>query len=162
VVSSGRSTVVRFESAGFSTTSPAPRWPSPSRRLRRCGRPFAASADYIFNTSHASGYGYLTYVTAFLKANWTAEYAAALLSVTDKDDKRQAVLESLRAEGIVRCSSVQATAASTSPRCAVVNIRCGSLWGCAAPRALLARTTNSTTPSPLPLANHRPGIVGAR
>ncbi len=58
------------------------------------------AADYAFNKSHSVGYAKTAYVTAFLKANWPAEFAAALLSVTSEDDKRVAVLRSLRAEGI--------------------------------------------------------------
>lgn len=63
-------------------------------------RTFDASADYLFNASHAYGYGYLTYITAYLKANWPAQYGAALLAVTKKEDKRLAVLNSLLADGI--------------------------------------------------------------
>jgi DNA polymerase III subunit alpha len=37
-------------------------------------------ADYAFNKSHSFGYGYVAYQTAFLKANYPAEYLAALLT----------------------------------------------------------------------------------
>jgi len=39
-----------------------------------------AAADYSFNRSHAACYGLITYRTAWLKANYTAEYMAALIS----------------------------------------------------------------------------------
>lgn len=42
-------------------------------------------AAYGFNKSHAACYGYLTYVTAYLKANFPAEWLAALMSC-DNDD----------------------------------------------------------------------------
>ncbi|MFY7843136.1 MAG: DNA polymerase III subunit alpha [Rhabdochlamydiaceae bacterium] len=42
-------------------------------------------ASYGFNKSHAAAYGYLTYVTAFLKANYSYEWMAALMT-TDKED----------------------------------------------------------------------------
>ncbi len=42
-------------------------------------------AEYGFNKSHAAAYGYLTYVTAFLKANYTGEWLSALMTC-DKDD----------------------------------------------------------------------------
>jgi DNA polymerase-3 subunit alpha len=44
-------------------------------------------ADYSFNKSHSFGYGYVTYQTAWLKANHPAEYLAALLTSvkTNKD-----------------------------------------------------------------------------
>src|SRR5580700_8353734 len=38
------------------------------------------SADYSFNKSHAACYGLIGYRTAWLKANYTAEYMAALIS----------------------------------------------------------------------------------
>jgi DNA polymerase III subunit alpha len=42
-------------------------------------------ASYGFNKSHAAAYGYLTYVTAFLKANYPKEWMAALMT-SDRDD----------------------------------------------------------------------------
>jgi DNA polymerase-3 subunit alpha len=36
--------------------------------------------DYSFNKSHAACYGLIAYRTAYLKANWPAEYMAALIS----------------------------------------------------------------------------------
>lgn len=42
-------------------------------------------ASYGFNKSHAAAYGYMTYVTAYLKANYPSYWMAALLT-TDRDD----------------------------------------------------------------------------
>ena len=42
-------------------------------------------AAYGFNKSHAAAYGYITYVTAFLKANYPSEWMAALMTC-DRDD----------------------------------------------------------------------------
>jgi DNA polymerase-3 subunit alpha len=42
-------------------------------------------AAYGFNKSHAAAYGYLTYVTAYLKANYPREWMAALMTC-DRDD----------------------------------------------------------------------------
>jgi DNA polymerase-3 subunit alpha len=39
-----------------------------------------AAADYSFNKSHAACYGLITYRTAYLKANYPAEYMAAVIS----------------------------------------------------------------------------------
>src|SRR3954470_20815148 len=39
-----------------------------------------AAADYSFNRSHAACYGLIAYRTAWLKANYTAQYMAALIS----------------------------------------------------------------------------------
>lgn len=42
-------------------------------------------ASYGFNKSHAAAYGYVTYVTAYLKSNYPREWMAALMT-SDKDD----------------------------------------------------------------------------
>lgn len=42
-------------------------------------------ASYGFNKSHAAAYGFLTYVTAYLKANYPKEWMAALMTC-DRDD----------------------------------------------------------------------------
>ncbi|MGH7889929.1 MAG: DNA polymerase III subunit alpha, partial [Thermodesulfobacteriota bacterium] len=42
-------------------------------------------ASYGFNKSHAAAYGYLAYVTAYLKANYPGEWMAALMTC-DRDD----------------------------------------------------------------------------
>lgn len=42
-------------------------------------------ANYGFNKSHAASYGFLTYVTAYLKANYPKEWMAALMTC-DRDD----------------------------------------------------------------------------
>jgi DNA polymerase-3 subunit alpha len=45
-------------------------------------------SDYAFNKAHSAAYGVISYWTAYLKANYTAEYMAALLtSVKDDKDK---------------------------------------------------------------------------
>ena len=49
---------------------------------------FEASANYSFNKSHAAAYALISYVTAYLKANYPVEYMAALLtSVMHTKDK---------------------------------------------------------------------------
>jgi DNA polymerase-3 subunit alpha len=45
-------------------------------------------SDYAFNKAHTAGYGLVSYWTAFLKANYPAEYMAALLTSV-KDDKSE-------------------------------------------------------------------------
>lgn len=42
-------------------------------------------ASYGFNKSHATAYGYISYVTAYLKAHYPAEWFAALMTC-DRDD----------------------------------------------------------------------------
>ena len=58
-------------------------------------------AGYAFNKSHAAGYGLVSYWTAYLKANYPAEYMAALLtSVGDDKDKTAIYLSDCRRLGI--------------------------------------------------------------
>ncbi len=47
-------------------------------------------AEYCFNKSHSTAYAYVTYQTAYLKANYPVEYMAALLTAhSDDQDKVQ-------------------------------------------------------------------------
>ncbi len=58
-------------------------------------------SDYAFNRAHSSGYGMVSYWTAYLKANYPAEYMAALLtSVRDDKDKSALYLSECRRMGI--------------------------------------------------------------
>ncbi len=58
-------------------------------------------SDYAFNKAHSAGYGVVSYWTAFLKANFPAEYMAALLtSVKDDKDKSALYLHECRRMGI--------------------------------------------------------------
>jgi DNA polymerase-3 subunit alpha len=60
-----------------------------------------AAADYSFNKSHAACYGLISYRTAYLKANYPAEYMAGLLtSVGDDKDKAAVYLADCRKLGI--------------------------------------------------------------
>ncbi len=54
-------------------------------------------SDYAFNKAHSAAYGLVSYWTAFLKANYPAEYMAALLtSVKDDKDKMAIYLNECR------------------------------------------------------------------
>jgi DNA polymerase-3 subunit alpha len=58
-------------------------------------------ADYAFNKSHAYGYGFIAYQTAWLKAHHPVEYLASLLtSVKDNKDKTAVYLGECRSMGI--------------------------------------------------------------
>jgi DNA-directed DNA polymerase III PolC len=58
-------------------------------------------ADYAFNRAHTAGYGLVSFWTAYLKANYPAEYMAALLtSVKDDKDKSAMYLAECRRMGI--------------------------------------------------------------
>ncbi len=54
-------------------------------------------SDYAFNKAHSAAYGLVSYWTAFLKANYPAEYMAAVLtSVKDDKDKMAIYLNECR------------------------------------------------------------------
>ena len=58
-------------------------------------------ADYAFNKSHSYGYGFVSFQTAFLKANYPVEYFACLLSsVKSNLDKAGVYLNECRQLGI--------------------------------------------------------------
>ncbi|REF34799.1 DNA polymerase III subunit alpha [Thermasporomyces composti] len=74
-------------------------------------------SDYAFNKAHTAGYGLVSYWTAYLKANYPAEYMAALLtSVQDDKDKMAVYLNECRRMGIkVLPPDVNESAANFTP-----------------------------------------------
>ena len=58
-------------------------------------------SDYAFNKAHSAAYGLVSYWTGYLKANYPAEYMAAVLtSVGDDKDKSAIYLAECRSMGI--------------------------------------------------------------
>jgi DNA polymerase-3 subunit alpha len=58
-------------------------------------------AGYGFNKSHAAAYGWISYQTAYLKANFPLQYFAALMSsVRDKTDKLVEYIDEAKKMGI--------------------------------------------------------------
>nr|WP_024805660.1 DNA polymerase III subunit alpha [Nocardia sp. BMG51109] len=82
-------------------------------------------AGYAYNKSHAAGYSLVMYWTAYLKANYPAEFMAALLtSVGDDKDKSASYLADCRKRGIrVLPPDVNESAATFT--CVGSNIRFG-------------------------------------
>jgi DNA polymerase-3 subunit alpha len=74
-------------------------------------------ADYAFNKAHSAGYGLVSYWTAYFKANYPAEYMAALLTSTrDDKDKSALYLHECRRMGIkVLPPDVNASDANFTP-----------------------------------------------
>jgi DNA polymerase-3 subunit alpha len=69
--------------------------------IKRLWEVLVPFADYAFNKSHSAAYGVVSYWTAYLKANYPAEYMAALLtSVKDDRDKLAIYLNECRHMGI--------------------------------------------------------------
>lgn len=46
-------------------------------------------ASYSFNKAHSAAYGYISFLTAWLKYYYPAKYMAALLSMQEKDEKKE-------------------------------------------------------------------------
>ncbi|MDX6322149.1 MAG: polymerase subunit alpha [Propionibacteriaceae bacterium] len=74
-------------------------------------------SDYAFNKAHSAAYGVVSYWTAYLKANYPAEFMAALLtSVRDDKDKMAIYLGECRRMGIkVLPPDVNESAANFTP-----------------------------------------------
>lgn len=59
-------------------------------------------SEYSFNKSHAVGYAYIAYYTAYLKANYPTEYMAALMNTAIMDqDKLRVFLNECKEMGVV-------------------------------------------------------------
>lgn len=78
--------------------------PISEETARRLWVAFEGSGQYAFNKSHTTAYGVLAFQTAYLKANWAAEFGAATLRFTETNKataaKRISAMASLRREGI--------------------------------------------------------------
>ncbi len=87
-------------------------------------------SGYAFNKAHAAGYGLISYWTAYLKANYPAEYMAGLLtSVAGDKDKSALYLNECRRMGIkvlppdVNASSAMFTAVGDDIRFGMAAVR---------------------------------------
>jgi DNA polymerase-3 subunit alpha len=87
-------------------------------------------SNYAFNKAHSAAYGLVSYWTAYLKANYPAEYMAALLtSVKDDKDKSAVYLAECRRMGIrvlppcVNASDAEFTPTGTDIRFGLTAIR---------------------------------------
>ncbi len=112
-------------------------------------------SDYAFNKAHTAAYGLVSYWTAYLKANFPAEYMAALLtSVRDDKDKSALYLNECRRMGIkvlppdVNESSANFNAVGTDIRfglAAIRNVGTNVVDGIVTARATRAATPRSRT-----------------
>jgi DNA polymerase-3 subunit alpha len=86
-------------------------------------------SDYAFNKAHTAGYGLVSYWTAYLKANFPAEYMAALLtSVRDDKDKSALYLNECRRMGIkVLPPDVNESDADYTPRDSDIRFGLGAI-----------------------------------
>lgn len=60
----------------------------PEEKLEKIWKDWEAFAEYAFNKSHSTCYAWVAYQTAYLKANYPAEYMAAVLSNNMNDIKQ--------------------------------------------------------------------------
>lgn len=58
------------------------------------------AGSYMFNKSHSVAYGLVSYQSAYLKAHYPLEFAAAVLSKSDSHDKQLSILRELKDEGV--------------------------------------------------------------
>ena len=73
----------------------------PKDILEKIWEDWKSFASYAFNRSHAVSYAFVSYQTAYLKANYPSEYMAAVLSHNLKDSKKLSFLmEETRKMGI--------------------------------------------------------------
>ena len=96
-------------------------------------------SDYAFNKAHSAAYGLVSYWTAYLKANYPAEYMAALLtSVKDDKDKIGDLPQRVPPdEDPGAAARRQRVARRTSPRSATTSAS-------ASPRSATSAPTSST------------------
>lgn len=87
-------------------------------------------SDYAFNKAHTTGYGLISYWTAYLKANYPVEYMAAVLtSVNGEKDKTALYLSECRRLGVkvlppdVNLSDPEFTATGDEVRFGLSSIR---------------------------------------
>jgi DNA polymerase III alpha subunit/intein/homing endonuclease len=87
-------------------------------------------SDYAFNRAHTAGYGLISYWTAYLKANYPAEYMAALLTTNaDNKDKLALYLGECRRMGIqvlspdVQLSELNYTAVGEDIRVGLIGVK---------------------------------------
>ena len=124
--------------------------------------------DYGFNKSHGAGYAIVSYWTAYLKANYPAEYMAALLtSVRDDKDKSAVYLNECRRMGIkvlppdVNESSADFTTVGTDIRFGLSAIRnvgnhvVAGLVGARQTQGRFADFGDFMTKVPVPVCNKR-------
>jgi DNA polymerase III subunit alpha len=124
--------------------------------------------DYGFNKSHGAGYAIVSYWTAYLKANYPAEYMAALLtSLRDDKDKSAVYLNECRRMGIkvlppdVNESSADFTPVGTDIRFGLSAIRnvgnhvVAGLVGARSTQGRFADFADFMTKVPVPVCNKR-------
>ena len=73
-------------------------------------------SDYAFNKAHTAGYGLVSYWTAYLKANYPAEYMAALLQSVKDDKDKSAVYQRVPPDGHRSCRPTSTTDFDYTPR----------------------------------------------
>ena len=112
-----------------------------------------AAADYSFNRSHAACYALISYRTAWLRANYPAEYMAALISsVMSTKDKVPFFVSLLRGHGDRGAASRRQRVAATTSWSPSDNIRFGldavKNVGVARPSTRSSRRASEAAPSP--------------
>jgi len=117
---------------------------------------FKDMGSYAFNASHSVAYAQVAYLTAYLKANWPAEYAAGVLTTTESGEKRDEVMQRIVKEGIsvvaptVNKAKVNASAVASESGQPTVMLGLSEIKGMseAARQVVAERTRNGEFASP--------------
>jgi DNA polymerase-3 subunit alpha len=72
----------------------------PPEKLQKIWTDWEAFAEYAFNKSHATGYAYVAYQTAYLKAHYPAEYMSAVLNNAGNIEKITFFMEECKRMGL--------------------------------------------------------------
>lgn len=72
----------------------------PKPKLEKIWTDWEAFAQYAFNKSHSTCYAYVAYQTAYLKANFPAEYMSAVLNNANAIEKLTFFMEECKRMGI--------------------------------------------------------------
>ena len=115
---------------------------TPTRAIKTLWDILVPFSDYAFNKAHTAGYGLVSYWTAYLKANYPAEYMAALLTSRQGRQGQDRRSTSASAGGWASrcCRRTSTSPTPTSPRSAPTS-------GSACPRSATSAPTSSSRSS---------------
>lgn len=71
------------------------------KEMKRIAKLLREQARYTWNLGHSAGYGYITYITAYLEANYPIEYYASLLNCNaDKAKEKDRLMANIVRRGV--------------------------------------------------------------
>ena len=131
--------IIDKEFEGFTARACSPT-ASPRRPIQTLWDVMLPFSGYAFNKSHTAGYGLVSYWTAYLKANYPAEFMAALLTV---DRRQQGQVGGLPRRVPPHGHQGAAARTSTSPTCGFAAVGGDIRFGLGAVRNVGANVVES-------------------